>query len=158
MSDFDLNALVDLGKDDVLAFIKNNIFTEAPHALVCSQFFLSVKKQHAPLDIIRTRALVIQENEALLGQIKSDDPYVGFAMARAAGRVSQMKECLIAVERMMAVEDDESRIEAMEGLKFFLLELEKMSVRFHRLEDGRFELLSLDAVYGQAQRASACVH
>lgn len=79
-------------------------------------------------------------------------------MARAAGRVSQMQECLMAVDRMAAVEDEEGRIEAINGLKFFLSELEKMAVRFHRLEDGRFELLSLDAVYGQAQRECAQRH
>ena len=158
MSDFDLNKLVDLGKDDVLSFVKNNLFAEVGRASICTQFFLAVKKHDADLDILRTRTMVIQENEMLLGGIRSDDPYVGFAMARAAGRVSQMKECLTAVDRMIAVEDDEGRSEAMDGLKFFLEELEKMSVKFHRLEDGRFELLSLDVLYEQARKGSACVH
>lgn len=160
MSDCDLNRLVDLGKDDVLTFIHENLFTEVSQAAICTQFFLAVRKQQAPLDIVRTRAMVIQENEALLGQIKSDDPYLGFAMARAAGRVSQMKECLMAVGRMIAVEDgeDAERLRAINGLRFFLEELEKMSVRFRRLDDGRFELLSLTAVYHYAQEQCACVH
>ena len=162
MSDFDLNALVDLGKQDVLSFINNNLFPDAAGGspAICSQFFLAVKKQMAELDIVRTRTLIIQENETLLGGVASDDPYVGFAMARAAGRVSQMQECLMAVDRMIAVEDgeDSARLKSIQGLKFFLEELEKMSVRFSRMEDGRFELLSLDAVYEQAQKECACTH
>lgn len=158
MSDLDLNALVEAGKEDVLSFIQNNIFTEVSRAAICTQFFLAVKKEKAALDVVRTRALFIQENENLLSAIKSDDPYLGFALARAAGRVSQMQECLMAADRMASVEDDESRIEAINGLKFFLHELEKMAVRFRRLDDGRFELLSLDDVYAQAHKRCACTH
>lgn len=158
MSEVDLNALVEAGKEDVLSFVKNNIFTEVSGVSICTQFFLSVKKERAPLDAVRTRALFIQENEHLLSDVKSDDPYIGFALARAAGRVSQMQECLMAVDRMAAVEDDETRMKDIAGLRFFLEELEKMAVRFHRLEDGRFELLSLNAVYEQAHKECACCH
>ncbi len=153
MSDVELNALVEKGKEDVLQFMKHNLFPEefrdGNSSSLSSMYFLSVKKESAGLDILRTRAMIVQENEEFLAQINSNDQEIVFAMARAAGRVSQMKECIAAVDRILLTchEADEERIEQALGLKQFLHSVEKIAVRLGHTTDGRFGLMPLSAVF-----------
>ncbi len=152
MSDYDLNALVDMGKEDVLRYVRQNLFSgvsrQKDGASIHSLFFLAVKKSHAQLDILRTRALILQENEVFLSDIKSDDLNIVRIMARAAGRVSQMKECIDAVDRIVRTQTDADPVTPRDAanLKASLEEIERMSVRFGRDGAGEFELMEMQPV------------
>ena len=149
MSDYDLNALVDMGKEDVLQFMRQNLFSgvsrDRDGASIYSLFFLAVSKSHAELDILRTRTMIIQENEVFLSDIKSNDPHISQAMARAAGRVSQMKQCLAALDRIVNAQanPDEAMAQEALDLKLSLEEIERMSVRLGRCGEGQIELAPL---------------
>lgn len=150
MSDDDLSAFVDMGKEDVLRYVRENLFSgvsrQKDAASIHSLFFLAVRKSHAELDILRTRSLILQENVVFLSDIKSDDPYIGLVMARAAGRVSQMKECLDAVDRIVRAQTN--AVEAMmleaQKLKASLEATERAAVRFSRDSTGGFALVPLE--------------
>ena len=150
MFDTDLNALVDMGKEDVMRYVRQSLFSgvsrQKDGASIHSLFFLAVKKSYAELDVLRTRTLILQENEVFLADIKSDDPHIVRVMARAAGRVSQMKECLDAVERIVQTQGnaDEAMAQEAHGLRAFLEAMEREAVKFGRDDAGKFELMSLD--------------
>lgn len=150
MSDTDLNALVDMGKEDVLRYVRENLFSgvsrQKDGASIYSLFFLAVRKSHAALDVLRTRALILRENEVFLADIQSDDPHIACVMARAAGRVSQMKECLDAVDRIVSAQGnaDEAMVQEAQGLRRCLEAIERAAVTFARDSRGEFGLISLD--------------
>lgn len=152
MSDYDLNMLVDTGKEDVLQFINRTLFSgvsqKGERASIYTLFYLAMKKSRAELDVLRTRALILQENGVFLADVKSDDAHIVAAMARAAGRVSQMKECLDAVGRIVMAQtnaDEATKRDALQ-LRATLEEIERMSVRFGRNGVGAFALMPLEGV------------
>lgn len=155
MSDYDLNALVEMGKEDVLQFVRKNLFSEVSRSdgegsSIYSSFFLAMKKEKAALDLSRTRQMLIRENEQFLEGVHADDPYLVYAMARAAGRVSQMQECLMAADRMTVTHEGagDAIIQQIVSLKNLLLSLEKICVKLGRVVGGEYELLPLSAVFG----------
>ena len=152
MSDYDLNMLVDTGKEDVLQFIKQTLFSGVPQkgerTSIYTLFYLAMKKSRAELDVLRTRALILQENEVFPTDVKSTDANIVSIMARAAGRVSQMKECLDAVDRIVMTQTDAGEATKRDALQLraALEEIERMSVRFGRDSAGDFVLAPMQGM------------
>lgn len=147
MSDVDLNGLVELGKDEVLAFARaaaGDCFAEAP--VLSRLFFLSLGKGKAVLDAGRTRELLISENEDVLGGVAENTSALLAVMAQAAGRVSQMGACIEAAGRLMDArsEDGAEKIARIEVLRDVLSQAEKAAVKIRRESGGVFSLMPLD--------------
>lgn len=160
MSDYDLNMLVDTGKEDVLQFIKQSLFSgvsqKGERTSIYTLFYLAMKKSRAELDVLRTRSLILQENEMFLADVKSADANIVAAMARAAGRVSQMKECLNAVDRIVMTQTDADEATKRDALQLqaALEEIERMSVRFCRDGAGAFGLTPMQAMLCEGKAGS----
>lgn len=146
---YDLNALVNEGKEDVLQYLRKNIFDKTrgdEWSAIYAMFFLAVKKEQAELDIYRTRTMLIDENYKLLAGAGDDGAPMIEAMAVAAGRVSQIQECFGALRRMTMAGAEEYGPGMAGGLKMLqdmIEELEKVAVRMSRAADGRILLSPL---------------
>lgn len=157
---YDLNTLVNKGKEDVLQYLRKNIFNKTrgdEWSAIYAMFFLAVKKEQAELDIYRTRTMLIDENYTLLADAGDDGAPMIEAMAVAAGRVSQIQECFGALRRMSMAGAEEYGPGVAKGIKKIqgMIEaLEKGAVRMSRSADGRIFLAPLP---GPDECAACCL-
>lgn len=146
-----LNVLVEAGKQDVASLFRHNPIQGAAGAArqLPSLFFLAMSKSEPQLDIMRARAMIIQENEAVLAD--ADQNAMLDAMARAAGRIAKMQQYLHAVERLrLTAPVNEDVFHEIDKLERFLKNLEKASVRFVRDANGGVSIMNMREIFAAA--------
>ncbi len=136
-SDTQLNSLVSQGKNEILGIIERELSAANLGASLQSRFRLALKTEHAPLDIYRTKVMILEENGGLLSAIASGDEGFLAVMAQATGRVSQLQDCFGALQRVaMTVEPESDHAAALEAFRTRLRAIERSAVRMESLVEG----------------------
>ncbi len=132
---YDLNDLVEMGKQEALDFINGNLRINAEeeshiNPKIRTMLALSMKKSDLPLDVTRLRRLMITENRDILGAVNSDSFDITAAFAIVVGRVTLIRECIEAADRVAATLDKDGAMAAHLGkFRAFLVTVEKASIR-----------------------------
>lgn len=143
---YNLNALVEFGKDEAIDMVNtltSSYFVSEP--LLEKMYRMSLGRESAALDTHRTRELLISENmDALEGAREGDVTILG-SMARATGRIAQLRNCHQALERVLSTISDHENHKAtqLHLMMKCIQEVEKQAVRLYRSAKG-FELQDLE--------------
>ena len=136
-SETQLNQLVAQGKADILAMVETILTRGTLSAPLQTRFRLALNAEQTPLDIYRTKVMILEENEDILPKIASGDEGFLAAMAQATGRVSRLQDCLSALGRVaMTLEPGSEGAEALAAFKAELGLVGRFAVRMQTAEGG----------------------
>lgn len=165
MSDkYDLNALVEQGKKDIMEMVGGDVFrhvlthaNEKTAAALSARFRLALGDFHeARIDIERAREIIIGGNSEILGRFLDDGVSVLAVMERVAGRIAALQACGRALDNMLATMDGNMSVASyMKEFKEFLAGLEKNSTKIFRNDLGEPQLLQREELFEASLSAAA---
>lgn len=167
-----LNRLVNLGRDEILHFIRQEIpFPETParadhekhiasltseervNYILFTELRIAMRGLYHEVDVMRIREAMIAQNSDLLSSM-GDARQTSGVMAQGWGRMAQIQDAVIALGRMGQTYADAGAelSRKLDRVESALMALESQCLRIDQREDGFLFLLELDEITAIPQK------